>query len=91
MNKNKFAEFPKMARLTRECVITEKIDGTNAQIFIYDPAENTEGSEGFTSATDSSGKVWNIMAGSRTRWITPANDNHSFASWVWENADNRVN
>jgi hypothetical protein len=31
-----FEEFPKMARLSRECVITEKIDGTNAQIFIAD-------------------------------------------------------
>ena len=29
-----FIEFPKMARLTRECIITEKIDGTNAQIAI---------------------------------------------------------
>ena len=27
-------EFPKMARLSREVIITEKIDGTNAQIFI---------------------------------------------------------
>jgi hypothetical protein len=27
-----FAGFPKIARLSRECVITEKIDGTNAQI-----------------------------------------------------------
>jgi hypothetical protein len=29
-----FEPFPKMARLSRECVITEKIDGTNAQIGI---------------------------------------------------------
>lgn len=29
-----FQPFPKMARLTRGCVITEKLDGTNAQIFI---------------------------------------------------------
>lgn len=29
-----FEPFPKMPRLSRECVITEKIDGTNAQIFI---------------------------------------------------------
>lgn len=29
-----FAGFPKMGRLSRECVITEKIDGTNAQILI---------------------------------------------------------
>lgn len=31
---NLFAEFPKMARFSREAVITEKIDGTNAQILI---------------------------------------------------------
>ena len=30
----KFEEFPKMPRLTREMIITEKIDGTNASIFI---------------------------------------------------------
>lgn len=29
-----FREFPKITRLSREFVITEKIDGTNAQIFI---------------------------------------------------------
>lgn len=29
-----FKEFPKMARLSREIVITEKIDGTNAQVYI---------------------------------------------------------
>jgi hypothetical protein len=29
-----FEGFPKMPRLSRECVVTEKIDGTNAQIFI---------------------------------------------------------
>ena len=29
-----FIEFPKMARLSREAIITEKIDGTNASIFI---------------------------------------------------------
>ncbi|MGC4002833.1 MAG: RNA ligase family protein [Pirellulales bacterium] len=29
-----FKEFPKIARLSRQCVITEKLDGTNAQIYI---------------------------------------------------------
>ena len=37
-----FIEFPKMARLSRECVITEKIDGTNAQIFIEEYPEGAE-------------------------------------------------
>jgi hypothetical protein len=29
-----FKPFPKIARLSRECVVTEKIDGTNASIYI---------------------------------------------------------
>lgn len=31
-----FQQFPKIARFSREVVVTEKIDGTNAQIFIED-------------------------------------------------------
>jgi hypothetical protein len=61
-----FQAFPKMARLAREIIVTEKIDGTNAQVFIAD--------DGVT-----------VMAGSRTRWITPAEDNHGFARWVADN------
>jgi hypothetical protein len=34
-----FIVFPKMARLSREVIITEKIDGTNAQIFIGEDME----------------------------------------------------
>ena len=34
-----FMPFPKMPRLIREVIITEKIDGTNAQIFIADDGE----------------------------------------------------
>lgn len=41
---NCFAGFPKMARLSRECIITEKIDGTNAQIYITDDGEMHVGS-----------------------------------------------
>lgn len=36
-----FESFPKMARLSREIIVTEKIDGTNAQILI------TEDGDGF--------------------------------------------
>ena len=90
MDTLKFQPFPKMARLSRDCLITEKIDGTNASIYIYDPILNTEAEEGFTSASDKDGKVWNIKAGSRTRWITPANDNFGFAQWVWDHANELV-
>lgn len=62
-----FEEFPKIARLSRDVIITEKIDGTNAQIFITD--------EG------------NILAGSRSRWITTKDDNFGFAKWVEANKE----
>jgi len=38
-NVSEFVGMPKIARLSRECVITEKIDGTNAQICISDAGE----------------------------------------------------
>jgi hypothetical protein len=41
---SEFIEFPKIARLSRECVITEKIDGTNAQIYIGEDGEFLTGS-----------------------------------------------
>ncbi|HEY9219580.1 MAG TPA: RNA ligase family protein [Phenylobacterium sp.] len=63
-----FVEFPKMARFSREIIVTEKIDGTNAQVWISD-----DGTE--------------IRAGSRSRWITPADDNYGFAGWVERNRD----
>lgn len=62
-----FVSYPKIARLNREVVITEKIDGTNALVHV-----------------DEDGRV---RAGSRTRWITPEDDNFGFATWVAEHAD----
>lgn len=56
-----------MARYSREVIVTEKIDGTNAQILI------TEDGGFFT--------------GSRTRWITPENDNFGFSRWAHEHKD----
>lgn len=38
-----FKGFPKMARLSRECIITEKIDGTNAQICITEDGQFLSG------------------------------------------------
>lgn len=62
-----FHPFPKMARLSREIIVTEKIDGTNAQVFVGDDGV--------------------ILAGSRSRWITPNDDNFGFAAWVQEHRD----
>ena len=39
-----FKPFPKIPRLSRECIITEKIDGTNASIYIGENGEFLTGS-----------------------------------------------
>lgn len=77
-----FIPFPKIARLNRDIVITEKLDGTNAQVFIDDATmlDNP------IAVVDGLG----IMAGSRSRWITPEQDNFGFARWAVENAEELV-
>lgn len=79
-----FLEFPKLPRLTRDCVITEKIDGTNAQILIVDLDEPGYEPDGMFLA-----QVGNlaIRPGSRNRYITPEDDNYGFAGWVLRNAE----
>jgi hypothetical protein len=62
-----FLPFQKIPRLSRECVVTEKLDGTNASVYIGDSGE--------------------FLTGSRTRWITPEDDNYGFARWAQENKD----
>lgn len=39
-----FREFPKIARFSREVIVTEKIDGTNASVFIGEDGEFLTGS-----------------------------------------------
>lgn len=39
-----FVPFPKLSRLTRNCIITEKLDGTNAQVIITEDGEIAAGS-----------------------------------------------
>jgi hypothetical protein len=86
-----FLEFPKMARLTRECYITEKIDGTNAQVLIVAgaaapgavkvPSDLTR----YVLAVDPTNALL-MFAGSRTRYISPTDDNFGFAKWVVDNS-----
>lgn len=82
-----FVEFPKIPRLSRRVVVSEKIDGTNAQIFITKYSAGYQYPEGCIDAwADSDGNLYAMYAGSRTRWITPSNDNYGFAAWVQANS-----
>jgi len=76
-----FQPFPKMARLSREAIITEKIDGTNAQLCI----EQHDGTPDPLALIVKDGLA--MYAGSRTRWITPQADNFGFAAWAKEHGE----
>jgi hypothetical protein len=60
-----FQSFAKIARLNRECAVTEKIDGTNGCVAFAEDGQ--------------------MFVGSRTRWITPQDDNFGFAAWCHAN------
>lgn len=77
-----FKEFPKMARLSRNIIITEKIDGTNACISLTNPLIDEEDGKAIGLAGG-----FNLRIGSRTKWITPQDDNHGFAAWVVKNME----
>lgn len=96
-----FVAFPKIPRLSREMVITEKLDGTNASVTIVEPINYNDvlydGRLAVARAASLSHDVAgsDIFAGSRTRFITPNSkgnptDNFGFAAWVRDNAEELV-
>lgn len=80
MSEEQYPSFPKIPRLNREIIVTEKIDGTNALIEVVDTGT------GFGLA---------VRAGSRNRWLTHFDcdgglidkDNYGFGQWVLDNAE----
>lgn len=74
-----FIEYPKMARWSRDVIVTEKIDGTNAQILIE---LWQDGIDEPLATLDIDSVTYNVWAGSRNRWLTAKEDNHGFAKWV---------
>lgn len=81
-----FAAYPKTPRLNRKVIVTEKIDGTNAQIVIseFDPRQG----QGEDIVAFSDCGHYAMRVGSRSRWIRPGKDtdNYGFAGWCLENA-----
>lgn len=83
-----FQEWPKIPRLNRDIVITEKIDGTNAGVGIVleqDPEHSVMPANCLVSV-NMDGVLYHVYAQSRTRIISLTDDNYGFARWVYENA-----
>lgn len=67
-----FVPWPKIARLNRDCVITEKIDGTNACIVIAQHWTSLRGLVvPFIDVAPRGLEYWTVTAQSSTRTITP--------------------
>lgn len=84
-----FEPFPKIPRLSRAMVVTEKIDGTNASVWITPSDVDAPQHDPEVLATVClDDGIWvDVRAGSRNRWATRKDDNFGFAKWVQENAE----
>jgi hypothetical protein len=92
-----FTEFPKISRLFRPIVITEKIDGTNSAVVVSETSLYGYGADEivgpgivvnkapFEGHFDGWDPVY-VYAQSRKQVISPEQDNFGFAKWVRENA-----
>jgi hypothetical protein len=80
-----FQKFPKIPRMKRDIIITEKIDGTNAQIVI-DYFHAWDGYPNLPLCVSDDGE-FGMWVGSRNRWISKNSDNFGFANWALENKE----
>jgi hypothetical protein len=85
MSKDGFLPFPSIPRLHRQVTVTEKIDGSNGLICIQPDVEGPW--ENGEAVAYGGAEQYAVYVGSRSRWITPKDDNFGFARWVQEYAD----
>lgn len=90
-----FVPFPKIPRLNRAVTVTEKLDGSNAQVNIRLAGPENDSVNPFEHGIDTQVEVEGLQAylraGSRNRWLptggTASNpDNFGFGAWVYQNA-----
>lgn len=88
MSEPMFEEFKKIPRLFRDCTISEKIDGTNGQIYIRDAMDGLVTEVAPMTRVEVEGIQFLVNAGSRNRWVYPgkSTDNMGFAGWVMARA-----
>jgi hypothetical protein len=81
-----FKAWPKIPRLKKDMVVTEKIDGTNAAIIVSKIEPSTSWQGEFVTVVDVDGEDYLVGAQSRNKLIRPGEDNAGFAAWVFPNA-----
>jgi len=85
-----FEKFPKLGRLSKGITITEKLDGTNAQLHVIEhslsPASHIVDQRIHVSEC---GRL-SLFAGSRNRYVYLDKDNYGFANWAKAHADDLI-
>lgn len=75
-----FEPFPKIGRLKRPIIVTEKLDGTNAQI-VVSRADLVEGDvPEYAIPTVADGIPYYVMFASRSKYVRVGDDNYGFAA-----------
>jgi hypothetical protein len=83
-----YPAFKKIPRLFRPATITEKIDGSNALVYVSTGSESeVVASSARKVVRASDGVELLVSAGSRNRWLSLGNDNYGFCAWVHEHAN----
>lgn len=85
---SEFIAFPKITQYDKQVMtITQKLHGTNAQIYIdYMPTDVQWHCDGCDVVVEE----LTARAGSRTRWLRPEDDNYDFAKFVEENQEELI-
>lgn len=76
-----FKSFPKIPRLSRECIITEKIDGTNASIYIGEDGEFLVGSRKRWITTENDNHGFAKWAHEHKEELMRLGPGHHFGEW----------
>lgn len=86
-----FKKFPKIQRLNREVIVTEKIDGMTAGVHVT-PVDNIEQWEGpFVKHVRLGDDEFIVQASSKTHLLSAnPSAHHNFVGWVQENARDLV-
>ena len=76
-----FVGFPKIARLSREVIISEKIDGTNSQVFIGEAGEFLIGSKNRWITPDDDNYGFARWATEHQQELMQLGPGHHFGEW----------
>lgn len=86
---SQFKAWPKTPRLNRNCIATEKIDGTNSAVVVEPMEHEGDYTNDALALVQAPNSIWYaVYAQSRKRLLRPgkSTDNFGFAAWVKENA-----